>query len=76
MLMIVDAIYENGVLRPLESLDLAEHQQVRVIVEVAAPGATAPPRNDGDPLAGIRIATGLGDLSEHFDEYRFGRRGS
>ncbi len=76
MPMIIDAIYENGVLRPLGSLDLAEHQQVRVIVEVAATGGAAPPRNDEDPLAGIRIATGLGDLSEHFDDYRFGRRGS
>jgi hypothetical protein len=59
------------VLRPLGSLDLAEHQQVRVIVEVAEP-AGAPPRpvNDEDPLAGMRIATGLGDLAEHFDDYR------
>jgi predicted DNA-binding antitoxin AbrB/MazE fold protein len=77
MSMIVDAIYENGVLRPLGSLDLAEHQQVRVIVDVAVPGGTARrPANDEDPLAGLRIATGLGDLAEHFDDYRFGRRGS
>ncbi len=62
--MIVDAIYENGVLRPIRSLDLAEHQQVQVIVEVAAPGAAAPPpRNDEDPLAGIRIHTGLEGLA-------------
>ena len=77
MSMIIDAIYENGVLRPLGSLDLAEHQQVRVIVEVAAPSGAVPrPGNAEDPLAGIRIATGLGDLAEHFDDYRFGRRGS
>jgi predicted DNA-binding antitoxin AbrB/MazE fold protein len=75
MSLIIDAIYENGVLRPLGSLDLAEHQQVRVIVEATAPGETASrPVSDEDPLAGIRINTGLGDLAEHFDDYRFGRR--
>ena len=77
MPMIIDAVYENGVLRPLGSLDLAEHQQVRVIVEVTASGGTVPrPGNDEDPLAGMRIATGLGDLAENFDDCRFGRRGS
>ena len=76
MSMIIDAIYENGVLRPLGSLDLAEHQQVRLIVDATAPGNASPRAdNDDDPLAGIRIATGLGDLAEHFDDYRFGRRG-
>ena len=28
----VDAVYENGVLRPLEPLPLAEHQRVRVTI--------------------------------------------
>ena len=76
MTMIIDAIYENGVLRPLGSLDLAEHQQVRVTVETtASEEILARDASDDDPLAGIRIASGLGDLAEHFDDYRFGRRG-
>ncbi|QYK47444.1 MAG: antitoxin family protein [Phycisphaeraceae bacterium] len=33
MVQIVRAIYEGGVLRPEERLDLAEHQRVRVTVE-------------------------------------------
>ena len=28
----------------------------------------------GDPLAGLRVSTGIRDLAEHFDEYRFGRQ--
>jgi predicted DNA-binding antitoxin AbrB/MazE fold protein len=32
----VDAIYENGVLRPLKPLDLREHERVVVSVEKAA----------------------------------------
>jgi predicted DNA-binding antitoxin AbrB/MazE fold protein len=31
--LIVDAIYENGVLRPLEDLPLHEHQQVQVSIQ-------------------------------------------
>jgi predicted DNA-binding antitoxin AbrB/MazE fold protein len=38
MTMRIDAIYENGALRPLQPLPLVEHQQVTVVIsEVAAP---------------------------------------
>jgi predicted DNA-binding antitoxin AbrB/MazE fold protein len=33
MTITVEAIYENGVLRPIEPLPLAEHDKVRVTVE-------------------------------------------
>ena len=29
---VVEAIYENGMLKPLETLDLPEHQRVRIII--------------------------------------------
>ena len=45
-----------------------------VIVGFPVRGVPPTPAADGDPLAGIRIATGLVDLAEHFDDYRFGRR--
>ena len=32
MSIVVDAIYENGVLKPAEPLPLGEHQQVRIVV--------------------------------------------
>ena len=73
---IVQAVYEKGVLRPLQQLDLSEHQQVQITVEPDAGGN--PPSRDrqdqADPLEGIRAATGLSDLAEHFDDYRFGGR--
>jgi hypothetical protein len=31
------------------------------------------PTNEADPLAGIRVATGIPDLAERFDDYRFGK---
>ena len=76
MSVVVDAIYENGVLRPLDRLDLPEHQQVRVTVERVSPAAFEPPPagNLDDPLADVRVSTGVKDLAEHFDDYRFGRR--
>jgi predicted DNA-binding antitoxin AbrB/MazE fold protein len=32
MARVVEAIYENGMLRPLETLDLPEHQRVRITI--------------------------------------------
>jgi len=38
----VDAVYENGVLRPLRPLDLKEHEQVLVsVVKNGAPGRSS-----------------------------------
>jgi predicted DNA-binding antitoxin AbrB/MazE fold protein len=69
----IQAVYENGVLRPLEKLNLDEHQQVQIVIESRA--ATRCEDSDrSDPLAGIRVQTGIADLAEHFDDYRFGRR--
>ncbi len=30
----IDAIYENGVLRPLEPIDIKEHTKVRITLEI------------------------------------------
>ena len=38
----VDAVYENGVLRPLQPLDLTEHEHVVVsVVKAATPGRSS-----------------------------------
>lgn len=67
MSQMIRAVYENGVLRPLDELKLNEHQQVQLIVE---PDAAA----TDDPLDGLRISTGISDLAEQFDDYRYGAR--
>jgi predicted DNA-binding antitoxin AbrB/MazE fold protein len=38
----VDAVYENGVLRPLEPLPLEEHQRVRVTISSISGDSLAP----------------------------------
>lgn len=72
---VIQAVYENGVLRPLNKLDLSEHQQVQITVE---PHLAADQQQHGqegpDPLEGVRSPLGLPDLAEHFDDYRFGHR--
>jgi predicted DNA-binding antitoxin AbrB/MazE fold protein len=42
MEMQVDAVYENGVLKPLQPLGLAEHEHVSVTVIKAAPAPGSP----------------------------------
>lgn len=70
------AIYENGVLVPLESLSLSDRTQVRLTVETApfAEDVSSNLPENGDPLDGIRVATGVPDLAQNFNDYRFGTK--
>ena len=77
MTHVIRAVYENGIFKPLDAPDLPEHQQVRLTVEeINAAGENVSQSNGADPLAAIRQPTGIPDLAEHFDDYRFGRRQS
>jgi predicted DNA-binding antitoxin AbrB/MazE fold protein len=68
------AIYENGVFKPLETPNLPEKEQVRITVEVSTKlDDVAAPNGQSDPLANVRASTGIKDLAEKFDEYRFGK---
>ena len=69
------AVYEHGTLKLLGPVSLAEQQQVRVeITAVDETDSNAEAATVEDPLAHIRIQTGISDLAEHFDDYRFGLR--
>lgn len=78
MAIVVRAVYENGVFRPLEELGLpvADSQEVRITIEPETNRQQNHARSSdwADPLAGVRVDTGIPDLAEHFDDYRFGRR--
>jgi predicted DNA-binding antitoxin AbrB/MazE fold protein len=43
MAITIDAIYENGVLKPAEALPLKEHQKVRVTIESEKEPTASPP---------------------------------
>jgi predicted DNA-binding antitoxin AbrB/MazE fold protein len=69
----IRAIYQGGVFHPLEEVDLKDKSEVLVTVELTPAdkqGAVA----SEDPIAGITFSSGLGDLSQRFDDYRFGSK--
>ena len=49
MSFVIQAVYENGVLRPLEELALGEHQQGRLTIEPGATGSDGPKQDRADP---------------------------
>jgi len=48
----VDAVYENGVLRPLQPLDLREHEQV--LVSVVKPADQGRPNLAAEFIEGVK----------------------
>jgi predicted DNA-binding antitoxin AbrB/MazE fold protein len=67
MTIVIEAVYENGVFKPLRPLTLVEGTEVRLTVATAA--------EDDDPLAAvIGIAEGPpeGDGAENHDKYIYG----
>jgi predicted DNA-binding antitoxin AbrB/MazE fold protein len=66
MTLTVEAIYENGVLKPKQPLVLAEGTEVRLSV--------TPIPEDHDPLgAVIGIGDGAPDGAEDHDKYIYGK---
>jgi len=73
----VDAVYENGVLRPERPLELEEKAKVHVTIEVKA--KTALPAADDDPTGwkAIDRLIGIGkavapDVAEKHDDHLYG----
>ncbi len=42
MTLAVEAVFENGVLKPLNPLNLPEHQKVRLVVDTGTPPSATP----------------------------------
>ncbi|HJX52259.1 MAG TPA: antitoxin family protein [Polyangia bacterium] len=78
MTVAVNAIYENGVLKPEGPLALKEQAKVRVIIQ--SDEAEQPPAGDDDPT-GWKVARELigcisdapEDVAERHDKYLYGR---
>lgn len=72
--MTVKAIYENGVFRPQEPVDLEEHTEVEVLIP-------SPPSPDSDDPTGWKAAELLigfiedapADMAEQHDYYLYGQ---
>ena len=59
MMEIVTAVYEKGMLRPLQPLDLRERQKVRIQVLPEAPDVSEESGDDTDALIQRLVAKGL-----------------
>lgn len=64
----VEAIYEQGVFRPLGNVPLAEGATVRLTFKSLAPSAADPAYN----LASMAEETGIADLALNIDHYLYG----
>ena len=69
MSTVAEAVYENGILRPIQPLSLPEGMRVRLTI--------TPADEDYDPLgAVIGICDGPADGAENHDKYIYGKLGS
>ena len=73
MTIAVKAIYEDGVFKPTEPVQLQERTEVEVLVPTAAP-------SDDDPTGWAAAQALIGfiddapaDMAEHHDDYLYGR---
>jgi len=70
----VKAVYENGVFKPKEPVDLEEHAEVEVLIPT-----TTPPPDPDDPTGWKAIDRMIGfikdappDMAENHDHYLYG----
>jgi len=66
----VEAIYEKGVFRPVEKVELAEGERVKITVEV-----TVKPKEEKDPaetIPDLAIDMGISDFALNIDHYLYG----
>ncbi len=73
MTIAVKAVYENGVFKPKEPVELEERTEVEVLIPVEEPVAADDPTGWKaiDALVGS-VRSGLKDVSEKHDEYLYG----
>jgi predicted DNA-binding antitoxin AbrB/MazE fold protein len=76
--MVVHAIYENGVFRPLDPIELPDHCQVELLIH--KPASTNSRTTTTDPLKKLAAIAGAHpenpdlptDLAEQHDHYLYG----
>lgn len=66
----VHAVYENGVFRPVDSVELPEKCEVEFEPRVVETGHTKPDLDDVYALLGKRFDSGQADVAEKHDEHQ------
>ena len=74
MSIIIHAIYENGVFRPIEAVEIPDKAEVEVEVRLVKESPAAPPMSEGlariYSILGERYETGERDLASRVDEHQ------
>ena len=71
MSKVIDAIYENGVFKPLEKVDIKEHKKVKIIL-TSEVGYQTPEEFTLSGIIDIAKDCPDTDLSSHHDKYLYG----
>jgi len=66
----IHAVYENGVFRPTEKVDLPDHCEVEVEVRTVSDKPTKPSLDDVYAILGRRHSSGEHDLAERHNEHQ------
>ena len=74
MSQVIQAIYEDGVLKPLEKVVLGERQKVQITIEPRPPEAFRASRSRSIPLKGSAPPPESAIWPRIFDEYRLGSK--
>jgi len=71
MSKVIEAIFENGVFKPLEKVDVPEHKKLRIILTAKAK-TTVKRRSTLERIIDIAKDCHDTDLSIHHDKYLYG----
>lgn len=68
----IEAIYEKGVFRPTEKVEIEEGKKVKIMVEITNVEKVKREKDSADDFSDIAIETGIPDLSINIDYYLYG----
>lgn len=67
----IEAIYENGVFKPLEKIDIKEHTKLTIVLSASLEQPTVE-ENSLEAIIDIAKDCSDSDLSTHHDKYLYG----
>ncbi len=68
----IEAIYEKGVFRPTEKVEIEEGKKVKITLEITEVKKVSREKDSADNFSDIAIETGIPDLSTNIDHYLYG----
>ena len=68
---VIDAVYEKGVFKPLEKVDLPEHKRIKIILSEET-GKVAGKKSSLEGIIDIATDCTETDLSVNHDKYLYG----